>query len=63
MLWYNILIITTKITTCPRGEMVDTKDLKSLKNSLKDVKRIRSKDLQTLKKLKGNIQKEKGIVR
>ena len=48
---------------CPRGEMVDTKDLKSLKNSLKDVKRIRSKDLQTLKKLKGNIQKEKGIVR
>ena len=44
-------------------KLVDTKDLKSLKNSLKDVKRIRSKDLQTLKKLKGNIQKEKGIVR
>ena len=26
----NILTITIKVTQCPRGEMVDTKDLKSL---------------------------------
>ena len=37
--------------------------LKSVKNSFKDIRVTRSKDKQTVKKLKGDIQKEKDLVK